>query len=61
MNTDDMEQNELPKRILASAGEGLTQEQARQRTEEGFANTPVTAQSKTVGQIVKSNLFTYST
>ena len=50
---------EPPERILASAEEGLTQEQARQRLEDGWANTPVTAESKTLGQIIRSNLFTY--
>ena len=50
---------EPPARILASAEEGLTQEQARQRLEDGWANTPVTAESKTLGQIIRSNLFTY--
>ena len=33
---------EPPERILATAEEGLTQEQARQRQEDGWANTPVT-------------------
>ena len=50
---------EPPERILATAEEGLTQEQARQRQEDGWANTPVTVESKTLGQIIRSNLFTY--
>ena len=50
---------EPPERILATAEEGLTQEQARQRLEDGWANTPVTVASKTLGQIIRSNLFTY--
>ena len=33
---------EPPERILATAEEGLTQEQARQRQEDGWANTPLT-------------------
>ena len=49
---------EPPERILATAEEGLTQEQARQRQEDGWANTPVTVESKTLGQIIRSNLFT---
>ena len=50
---------EPPERILATAEEGLTQEQARQRQEDGWSNTPVTVASKTLGQIIRSNLFTY--
>ena len=57
-----MEQNieyEPSMRYEADITQGLSQEQVRQRTEEGWTNEAVTASSKTVGQIIKSNLFTY--
>lgn len=38
---------------------GLTSEQVRELTEKGLSNRPVENQSKTVGQIIASNLFTY--
>ncbi|HAL88089.1 MAG TPA: ATPase P, partial [Clostridiales bacterium] len=59
MGANEIQWSEEPERILASAQEGLTREQAQRRMEGGLANTPVTAPSKTVGQIVKSNLLTY--
>ena len=57
-----MEQNieyEPSVRYEADITQGLSQEQVRQRTEDGWTNEAVTASSKTVGQIIKSNLYTY--
>ncbi len=38
---------------------GLSKEQVRQRKEEGFVNTVNTGASKTAGEIIRSNIFTY--
>ena len=38
---------------------GLTKEQVEQRIREGLVNTPVEPPSKTVPDIIKSNVFTY--
>ena len=43
----------------APAEQGLTAEEVRVRAEAGLGNTPVEAPSRTVGQIVLSNVFTY--
>lgn len=45
--------------VCASEDLGLNAEQVRERAELGYINTPVEAPSKTVGQIVLSNIFTY--
>lgn len=39
--------------------QGLTEEQAARRREQGQGNRPVQAPSKTVGQIVRGNVFTF--
>lgn len=46
-------------RINASASHGLTSTEASQRVMSGYANTPVDPPTKTIGQIVKSNILTY--
>ncbi|MGN0321536.1 MAG: HAD-IC family P-type ATPase [Oliverpabstia sp.] len=46
-------------RIEPSADQGLTHEQVQIRTESGWANTPVDPPSKSVKEIVTSNVFTY--
>ena len=46
-------------RYLADIASGLTQEQVQERIDGGWTNETVTAESKTVGQIVKGNLLTY--
>ena len=38
---------------------GLTAQQASERLEAGYGNTPVESPTKTVGQIIKSNILTY--
>ncbi len=48
-----------PPRIAASPGFGLTEEQAQERYEAGLNNKPVDSPSKTVGQIIMGNVFTY--
>ena len=46
-------------RYQADIANGLSQEQVQERIDGGWTNKMVTAESKTVGQIVKSNLLTY--
>ena len=50
---------EAAQRYLADISRGLSQEQVQERIDGGWTNETVTAESKTVGQIVKSNLLTY--
>ncbi len=45
--------------LEADPGRGLTEEQVRLRAEAGLRNTAVEAPSKTVAQIILSNVFTY--
>lgn len=47
------------KRIIANPACGLTSAQANERFEAGYANTSIGPPSKTVGQIIKSNVLTY--
>lgn len=46
-------------RYQADIANGLSQEQVQERIDGGWTNDTVTAESKTVGQIVKGNLITY--
>lgn len=46
-------------RYQADIANGLSQEQVQERIDGGWINKTVTAESKTVGQIVKGNLLTY--
>lgn len=46
-------------RIYADAACGLSQSQAAQRMEKGWANTPVDPPSKSVKEIITTNVFTY--
>ena len=46
-------------RYQADIANGLSQEQIQERIDGGWTNETVTAESKTVGQIVKGNLLTY--
>ncbi len=46
-------------RYQADIVNGLSQEQVQERIDGGWTNETVTAESKTVGQIVKGNLLTY--
>lgn len=48
-----------PVRITVDENTGLTDEQVLNRILDGHANTPVESPSKTVGQIIASNVFTY--
>ncbi len=45
--------------LLASAETGLTVAQAQERLENGYGNISVELPSKTLGQIIASNVFTY--
>lgn len=45
--------------LCASPDVGLTARQAAERIENGYGNIPVEPPTKTVGQIIRSNLFTY--
>lgn len=47
------------RRYQADIANGLSQEQVQERIDGGWTNKTVTAESKTVGQIVKGNLLTY--
>lgn len=46
-------------RYQADIANGLSQEQVQERIDGGWTNKTVTAELKTVGQIVKGNLLTY--
>ncbi len=46
-------------RLFPSPDEGLTAQDISLRLEHGYGNTPVNPPSKTVGQIVSSNVFTF--
>ncbi|MBR6045632.1 MAG: cation-translocating P-type ATPase [Ruminococcus sp.] len=46
-------------RVSPDADKGLTSQQVSERTAAGWANTPVDPPSKSVGQIIASNVFTY--
>lgn len=46
-------------RIFASSEQGLTKEQAADRMEKGWDNAPVDPPSKTIEEIIISNVFTY--
>ncbi len=48
-----------PRRIEVSPDHGLTSEQVNQRLEEGLDNRPPDPPSKSVGEIVADNVFTY--
>lgn len=50
---------EPPTRIYAEPDSGLTSEQVRLRTEAGYNNTPAEPPSKSVGDIIADNVFTY--
>lgn len=59
--TSDMENTQrvsLP-RVSAAVNMGLSTQQASERLMAGYANTPVEPPTKTVVQIIKSNVFTY--
>ena len=49
---------ELPA-VQANPERGLSSAQVRERQEKGWANTPVEAPTRTVGQIVKENVCTF--
>ena len=51
--------NRVISRVDASAEYGLTRTQARERLENGYANIKPDSQAKTVGQIFKTNIFSY--
>ncbi len=55
---DTQERIEI-ERLCPSPEEGLTAEQIDLRLRAGYANEPVNPPSKTVGQIVRSNVFTF--
>ena len=49
----------VPEVLETDPGTGLTAQQVEQRIQAGCVNTPVEPPSKTVGQIIASNIFTY--
>ena len=50
---------EPPTRIFAEPDKGLTAEQVKLRTDTGYDNTPANPPSKSVGDIIADNVFTY--
>ena len=59
LKTGGSDLNRVLPRIEAAPEIGLTAAQARERFENGYANVMPDTASKTVGQIITSNLFTY--
>ncbi len=53
-----IERQEMP-RLFPSAKEGLTSEQAEALTAAGWYNAPVESPSKSIGEIIRSHVFTY--
>ncbi|MCL2401385.1 MAG: HAD-IC family P-type ATPase [Oscillospiraceae bacterium] len=51
--------NKVLSRVEVSADRGLTLEQARERLKNGYANIRPESAEKTVGQILRNNVFTY--
>ena len=58
-NTETVRLNRVLPRVEAPPDRGLTREQAWERLQNGYANIKPDSAEKTVGQIFKSNLFTY--
>ncbi len=57
--TEPIKLNKVLPRIEAHADIGLSVFEARERFENGYANTPPESPEKTVGQIFKDNILTY--
>ena len=57
--TETVRLNRVLPRVEAPPDRGLTREQAWERLQNGYANVKPDSAEKTVGQIFKSNLFTY--
>ena len=57
--TETVRLNKVLPRIEAPSDRGLTREQAWERLQNGYANIKPDSAEKTVGQIFKSNIFTY--
>ena len=55
----DLTSAPIPRRVIAPAGYGLTEEQVLERKEAGLTNIPVEAPTKTVVQIILGNLLSY--
>ena len=58
VKTEALEQNSLPP-CYPDISMGLTLEQVEQRVQAGLRNEAVKPEAKTIGSIIKSNLFTY--
>lgn len=56
---DDKETRRTITELCASPDIGLTSSQVSERVENGYGNTAIEPPSKTVGQIIRSNLLTY--
>lgn len=59
MNKINIRSPKSPQRIKADPDKGLTSAQAAERKSMGFDNSPADPPSKTVGEIITDNLFTY--
>ena len=58
-NPKNHRQSDPPIRILAEPDTGLSSEQVKLRTDTGYDNTPPNPPSKSVGDIIADNVFTY--
>ena len=58
-NQKNHRSSEPPTRIIADPEKGLTSDQVKLRTEAGYDNTPANPPSKSVGDIIADNVFTY--
>ena len=57
--TDECKTRQIPPVLDTDPAQGLNARQVEERLRGGCANTPVNPPSKTVGQIIRSNVFTY--
>ena len=58
-NAQTVRLNKVIARVEAPADRGLSRAQAKERLENGYGNTKPDSAEKTIGQIFKSNIFTY--
>ena len=58
-STQQSNSSPCPERFVVSTEKGLSNEQVKKRVSQGFRNKPVKSPSKTIPEIIASNLFTY--
>ncbi len=59
MNKINIRSQKSPQRIKADPDKGLTSAQVAERKSMGYDNCPADPPSKSVGEIITDNLFTY--